>query len=67
MFSSDDVRLFFSNPTPTDSRVVYPLYRAHSEWQQCFFLQAGPGCIHGVAASSYITAHLNVVVEYQQG
>ena len=44
------------------SRVVYPLYGAYSEWQQCFFLQAGPGCIHGEAACSCITAHL--IAEY---
>ena len=63
MFSSDVTLFFEANRQQQNySRVVYPLYGAYSEWQQCFFLQAGPGCIHGEAACSYIIAHL--IAEY---
>ena len=62
MFSSD-VRLFFGSQ-PTTAKLQQG--RLPSLWQQRFFLQAGPGCIHGEAACSYnITAHL--IVEYYQG
>ena len=56
MFSGD-VRLFSLKPTDNSKTTA----ESHSKRQQCFFLQAGPGCIHGEAACSYnITAHLIV-------
>ena len=57
MFSSDVAKVTFfeaNRQQQNYSRVVHPLYGAYSEWQQCFFLQAGPGCIHGEAALSYL-------------
>ena len=64
MFSSDIIFFTANRQQQNYSRVIYPLYRAYSEWQQCLFLQAGPGCIPGVAPCSYITAHL--IVEYHR-
>ena len=55
---SRDVRLFFSKPTNNSKTTAESSTLFIEHILQYFFCQAGPGCIHGVAACSYITAHL---------